>query len=598
MIPWRTQSKTVLRSLKDALALDADWYLATYPDVRAAGMNPRLHYLRFGRAEGRLPYFGAKLPYLSESPRHTLADRLGERLWAGFAHSAAPELEHRALAGDGRAAWHLALWAYGNGDREGAAAWLARATAPAGPGQKALAQAKCNLPASMDSLAPTDRALVEVNHAQKLASLNALYRAEGLVELGLRDANQPLSLDNLCASVAPAEVEARALITVIMCAHNAVDTLPTALDSVLAQSWSRLEVLVVDDASTDGTSACVTAYQARDSRVRLIRNEYNLGAYGARNRAARAARGEFITVHDCDDWSHPQKLACQVAPLMADQSLVASASRWVRVQEPFQVTGSWQLNEGFLELNPSSWLVRRSAFDRVGHWDSVRVEADTEFAQRLGNHYGHEALATVRPSLPLAFARFSGATLTQQTATHLRTQFYGLRRIYGEASRWWHRANGGAPVMPEQGRPFPVPLGGIMGAKPEVTLVVVANFALDGQPELAEVLAQLDVVRRVHQASERGRLCLLHWPDVNAWAGNAIADAVFAWAQEAGVAFAHPGLSLNAPSVRLLQPLNLDGRPSSTVVLPSVRAVEGPDGQLCEPQDSWLEYFRRGGLCC
>ena len=152
--------------------------------------------------------------------------------------------------------------------------------------------------------------------------------------------------------------------------------------------------------------------------------------------------------------------------------------------------------------------------------------------------------------------------------------------------------------MPAVGRPFPVPLGGIMGAKPEVTLVVVANFALDGQPELANVLARLEAVYRTHKANGRGELCLLHWPDVSAWAGNAVADAVFSWAQKAGVGFAHPGLTLEAPMVRLLQPLALDSRPSPTVALPSLTVVEGSDGKACTPQRPWLEYFRRGGVFC
>ncbi|WP_439509873.1 glycosyltransferase family 2 protein [Marinimicrobium koreense] len=578
-------------AIREAFWLDADWYLAHYPDVQASGMNPRLHYLRYGRAEGRRSSLSAKTPYLSQSPRSTPVERLSEKLWAGFAHRVAPELEALADAGDGRAAWELALWAYANGRVVEAQEWLKSAVAPRGVGQMALALAKCGMVTLMAELETVDRVLVEVNQdfGQALAPLNRLYRAQGLAELTLRESGEPLSLDNLRGHQSPEANDLEsARISVVMCAHNAARTLPTALDSVLAQSWRNLEVLVVDDASTDETAAVVKAYQLRDDRVRLLRITNNLGAYGARNRGAREARGDFVTVHDSDDWSHPQKLERQMAPLLADPSRVASASRWVRVQEPFTMMGSWQLNQGFLELNPSSWLVRRAVFDRTGYWDAVRMEADTEFAQRLEHHYGHEALVTVLPEVPLAFARLSAGTLTQQTASHLRTQFYGLRRVYAEAGRWWHRTSGGQPVMPDGPRPFPVPVGGIMGAKPEVTRVLVANFALQDQPELPSLLAQLEALYREGDA-------LLHWPDATAWAGNTIADEVFAWAQQAGVAFAHAGLTLTAKQVLLLQPLTWHFRPSPTVALPELREVLGPEGRSVEPLQPWLEYFRSGG---
>lgn len=586
-----------LDALREAMMLDTGWYLATYPDVRVAGINPRLHYLRYGRAEGRRPSARAKIPYLAHSPQSTEVGCLAEQLWAGFARQASPELEALAGAGDGRAAWELALWAFATGQASQARHWLTSAAAPGGEAQKALALLRCGLEGRLSSLSPTDQALLQLNTRARdaaLEALNGLLRAHQLDEVELRTPGDGLNLANLQGRTPPQAPSGagEVKISVVMCAHNAQQTLPTALDSVLAQSWRNLEVLVVDDASTDQTAALVQAYQGRDGRVRLLQNEQNLGAYGARNRAAREATGDFITVHDSDDWSHPQKLERQLAPLLENATLVASASYWVRVQEPFKVIGSWQLNQGLMELNPSSWLVRRSAFDRVGYWDSVRVEADTEFAQRLSLHFGHHALVTVVPEAPLAFARLEANTLTQQTATHLRTQFYGLRRLYAESMRWWHRQSSGRPVMPDatQRRPFPVPLGALTRGRPCVEQVVVANFALQDQPQLDGLLEKLDGLYR-----ERGALCLLHWPDRTAWVGNTIADEVFAWAQSTGTSFAHPGLTLEATAVHVLQPLSLRECPAPTVLLPQVQTVWGAEGQLLEPQPSWLAYFREGG---
>lgn len=581
---------------------DSAWYLANYRDVQTSGLNPLVHYALYGRAEGRRPYLGAKPPYLAESPYTQPARCMGEQLWAGFAWRVRPELEALAQSGDGEAAWQLALWAYAFGEREEARDWLAVAKAPGGEPQRALALAKCGVrlgAALKAELSPQDRALVELNEAdlddQALMSLNECYQAVNLAPLAPEDTGRPLSLDNLRGeSNVPANHSAwsggqRVMVSVVMCAHNAQDTLPTALESVLAQSWQNLDVIVVDDASTDQTAQVVQRYETADARVRLLRNERNLGAYGARNRGARAARGQYITVHDSDDWSHPQKLERQLTPLLSHPSRVASVSHWVRVRAPFTVVGAWQLDQGFMERNPSSWLVRREVFENIGYWDEVKVEADTEFALRLEHHYGRAALVAVLPDTPLALARVGTETLTQQSASHVRTQFYGLRRLYAESARSWHRASRGKPVLHEGERPFSVPLGSIIGARPGVNRVVVSNCAVEGA-SLEELLRRLDDGFRHDSA-----LALMHWPERTAWVGNEVADEVFQWAQRHGVHWVHPGLTLEALQVQFLQSLPWRERPSPVAALPDVEVVLDSDGALCDPQDAWLGYFRAGG---
>ena len=91
------------------------------------------------------------------------------------------------------------------------------------------------------------------------------------------------------------------LISVVVPAWRAEKTLAVALDSVLAQTWREIEVLVVDDASPDGTLALAESYAARDARVRVIAQEKNGGVSKARNRGVREARGEWIAFLDSDD---------------------------------------------------------------------------------------------------------------------------------------------------------------------------------------------------------------------------------------------------------------------------------------------------------
>ena len=105
----------------------------------------------------------------------------------------------------------------------------------------------------------------------------------------------------------------RSLISVVVPAWRAEKTLAATLDSILLQTWRELEVLVVDDASPDGTLALAQSYAAKDPRVRVIAQPQNGGVSKARNRGVREARGEWIAFLDSDDLWMPEKLERQMA---------------------------------------------------------------------------------------------------------------------------------------------------------------------------------------------------------------------------------------------------------------------------------------------
>lgn len=96
------------------------------------------------------------------------------------------------------------------------------------------------------------------------------------------------------------------LVSVVIPAYNAEGHLLRAIRSVLHQTESRVEVVVVDDASTDGTAE--VAQGVADSRVRLLRNAANAGASASRNRAIEAARAPWVALLDADDWYRPDRL--------------------------------------------------------------------------------------------------------------------------------------------------------------------------------------------------------------------------------------------------------------------------------------------------
>lgn len=97
-------------------------------------------------------------------------------------------------------------------------------------------------------------------------------------------------------------------VSVVIPVYQAERYLRQCLDSVLGQDLREIEVICVDDCSTDGSVDILTGYSGKDSRVRVLRNPENLYAGRCRNRGLEAARGEYLLFMDADDWLFPDSL--------------------------------------------------------------------------------------------------------------------------------------------------------------------------------------------------------------------------------------------------------------------------------------------------
>lgn len=154
-------------------------------------------------------------------------------------------------------------------------------------------------------------------------------------------------------------------VSVIVPAYNVAGYLERALDSALAQTKFDLEVIVVDDASSDTTFEVASSVAARDARVRLLRNENNRGPSASRNRAMHAARGEWIAPLDGDDAWRPERLERMMAyatnaDVISDDVYVVARSR----TKPGEYVFWSLLREQGLTLTNSRWLSLR---DFVGY---------------------------------------------------------------------------------------------------------------------------------------------------------------------------------------------------------------------------------------
>jgi len=115
------------------------------------------------------------------------------------------------------------------------------------------------------------------------------------------------------------------LVSVVIPTRNRCERLARAIESAKAQTWTNIEIVVVDDASTDDTPAYLEQLALADHRVKGVRNERPLGGGGARNRGVAAANGTYIAFLDDDDIWLPEKLEAQLA-LLQDSPRAAAVS--------------------------------------------------------------------------------------------------------------------------------------------------------------------------------------------------------------------------------------------------------------------------------
>lgn len=186
-------------------------------------------------------------------------------------------------------------------------------------------------------------------------------------------------------------------ISIVMPFRNAAATLPEALVSVRAQTFTDWELLAVDDRSTDDSAAVVREFAAGDQRVHLLENQSSRGVVGASETAGRAARADWLARMDADDISHPERLERQWAFARAVPGLdvigcgveiltplgngMARHVDWVNSLQDSRGIGNARFIENPL-VHPSS-LMRKAAIQAAGGYREVPWAEDHDLWLRL-----------------------------------------------------------------------------------------------------------------------------------------------------------------------------------------------------------------------
>jgi glycosyltransferase involved in cell wall biosynthesis len=184
-------------------------------------------------------------------------------------------------------------------------------------------------------------------------------------------------------------------VSVVIPTFNRANAISRAIDSTLQQTVSDIEVLVVDDASTDATSEVVEAYD--DDRIEYIRHSQNQGANAARNTGIEVANGEYVSFLDSDDELHPEHLEKVLAALAeSSDCCIGAFTSFKRVDDGLidlsiasrtEVTAS-DLKDGNLVGTLSCTTFHSKVFTEIGNFDdNLRASQDIDFYLRVLESY-------------------------------------------------------------------------------------------------------------------------------------------------------------------------------------------------------------------
>lgn len=486
---------------------DIDFYINTYPEVLESEFSPFMHYLKIGRFKGyRKAPVGARKA--AETKIKLIKNKL---LGLGLSNQALVDMKQLAEKGADKyekfyASREVALWYMRNkneNDYKNALSWLELAKKNAFDDK-----GKCTINTAFllsyyhlndfdNAEKIYDSALknFEVddnvklawsnfyeNNSEKLEVINNVLSDWGISPLAICESDSLPIYDRLTAKLELPVKNDGPKVTVLLATYNAETTIGTALRSLQDQTYKNLEILVLDDCSSDETESIVKKISKLDSRIKYIKMLENLGAYVARNNGLDIAEGEYVTIHDADDWSHPQKIQRQVEYLKENKNVVGCTSEQARAFSNLSFT-RWTGPCHFIITNTSSFMFRKDQVkEYAGYWDTVRFSADNELIRRLQKIFGKNAVQHLKTG-PLSFQRDSHTSIIADEVLGINGFLFGARKEYHDAQRYYHAS---AVNLKFSGRiderPFKVPKvmepRRIQGQKQFLNFVVAGDFRI------------------------------------------------------------------------------------------------------------------------
>ncbi len=165
------------------------------------------------------------------------------------------------------------------------------------------------------------------------------------------------------------------LVSVLLPVFNGQTYLENAIDSILTQTITNFELIIIDDGSTDQTKQLLDRYQRQDSRIKILTNSHNLGMAASLNKGLALCQGQYIARMDADDISLPARFEKQIHLLQSNPNLVAVGCNVDIINNDGQVTGTksfptdsqtcYQTLLNYMPVQPPTLMVRGNIFKKL-----------------------------------------------------------------------------------------------------------------------------------------------------------------------------------------------------------------------------------------
>ncbi len=508
---------------------DTKYYLEKYPEVAEMGINPLLHYALFGEALGysrRPKYMDASKPEL----RYVNAAR-AKIFNLGFVEKPIKELEYICSNTSHNNVRFMAKLVLAEvnirkHNKEGYKKALefllaARSDVKNLARQKRIAtlellctgllgdveagntifdRAVSSGEISSDLMLAYTSCKQSIN--EKIACLNTVFEWNNLCKIGVLQDEYYRLFDRLCSKQEAIFVETGPMVSILVAAVDAADSLPTALRSLQEQTWQNLEVIIIHNGLSDHmvASNAMQSIAERDPRIKIIRNHRNSGLPQAWNNGLGIATGEFVALHNANVWAHPQKIELQVRNLLANPDTIACTTDNVFCTSELSIS-HWS-DRGQIQLDDASSMMfrREKVLAHIGYWDTVKFGANEEFIERILCVWGEGAVNNIKKGFLSLTSDDHDAPHKDDVIPKGGESYFGALRQYREARQFFHHKS---PELlkysrTSRTRPFPVPrlLDTKLGAsqdKKHYDVIITSDFRLFGgssQSNAQEIFCQ------------------------------------------------------------------------------------------------------------
>lgn len=233
-------------------------------------------------------------------------------------------------------------------------------------------------------------------------------------------------------------------ISVVMPVHNGREFLDESIKSILAQTVSDFEFVILDDASTDGSTELLREWAKRDARIQLHHSNKQLGLAGSSNAVVSKARAPIVARMDADDIAHPDRFQRQLSIMESDPEIVVIGTLYDGIDVSGRVVrprDRWRLlrRSAYVPFPHGSTMFRRKVFDEVGGYNELMTGAeDQELFRKMATKGRVVTLADVLYSYRYHSTNatlLNGTTVVREDSHPLQDTFAGLYMM--GAMRLW-----------------------------------------------------------------------------------------------------------------------------------------------------------------